>query len=516
MKTSDRRQFLVDVGRGMLISSVGMTTAAELGLAKAVGSAPNSRLTFGSLEPLVSLLQETAPEDLLPKLVGELRKGVKLKSLVSAGALANVRAFAGQDYIGYHTFMALFPALKMSEQLPIEQQALPVLKVLYRNSRQIQDKQRHHEDALHPVAKSNAVQQQDGKSLQGTVREVNWGQAESQFAALCDGPANEAFNQLQYVVQDEVDVHRVVLSWRSFAMLDVAGTEFAHSLLRQSVLYCLDAEQRMHNQKYSSSEIRNLLPRLLSDYRLGGRPIGNRQGDDRWLSELSSVIFAGTREQAAEAVAMALAEGYAPEHVGEAISIAANQLLLHDPGRLEKYSTEGKPPGCVHGDSVGVHASDAANAWRHISRVGDSRNRVSSLIVGAFHTAGQLHQASKEPYPFQAEFSLINKDDAAWLLAELEESILENNQARACALAHRYGELNLPTRPLLDQLLKYAVSEDGALHAEKYYQTVQEEFATTRPSFRWRQIIGLARVTASEYGYAAPGYQEARELLSLS
>ena len=26
-------------------------------------------------------------------------------------------------------------------------------------------------------------------------------------------------------------------------------------------------------------------------------------------------------------------------------------------------------------------------------------------------------------------------------------------------------------------MLKYAVSEDGSLHAEKYYRTVQEEFA---------------------------------------
>ena len=31
-------------------------------------------------------------------------------------------------------------------------------------------------------------------------------------------------------------------------------------------------------------------------------------------------------------------------------------------------------------------------------------------------------------------------------------------------------------------LLKYAVSEDGALHAEKYYNTVREEFASTRPA----------------------------------
>jgi hypothetical protein len=59
------------------------------------------------------------------------------------------------------------------------------------------------------------------------------------------------------------------------------------------------------------------------------------------------------------------------------------------------------------------------------------------------------------------------------------------------------------------------VSQDGALHAEKYYRTATEEFKMARPAFRWRQVVSLARVTASEFGYPAPGYAEARELLGI-
>ena len=70
-------------------------------------------------------------------------------------------------------------------------------------------------------------------------------------------------------------------------------------------------------------------------------------------------------------------------------------------------------------------------------------------------------------------------------------------------------------RRAFDLLLKYSVSEDGALHAEKYYRTVTEEFAATRPAFRWRQLVALARVTASECGQPAPGYAEACKLLKL-
>ena len=44
-------------------------------------------------------------------------------------------------------------------------------------------------------------------------------------------------------------------------------------------------------------------------------------------------------------------------------------------------------------------------------------------------------------------------------------------------MVHRYSTSNQPVRPLWDMLLRYAISEDGALHAEKFYRTVTEEFA---------------------------------------
>ena len=72
-----------------------------------------------------------------------------------------------------------------------------------------------------------------------------------------------------------------------------------------------------------------------------------------------------------------------------------------------------------------------------------------------------------------------------------------------------------PRDKVIGKPLRYAVSEDGALHAEKYYRTVPEEFSATRPAFRWRQLVALARVTASEYGRPAAGMAEARELLKV-
>ena len=153
MNRSHRREFLADVGRGMLVASVGSALAQDLGLASAaLADDSASRLTFGPMEPLVALMQETPTDRLLPAVVERIKAGEDLRQLVAAAALANARTFGGQDYDGYHALMALVPAYQMSRELPESQQALPVLKVLYRNTNHIQQMGGHSHEALHPVA----------------------------------------------------------------------------------------------------------------------------------------------------------------------------------------------------------------------------------------------------------------------------------------------------------------------------------------------------------------------------
>jgi hypothetical protein len=120
-----------------------------------------------------------------------------------------------------------------------------------------------------------------------------------------------------------------------------------------------------------------------------------------------------------------------------------------------------------------------------------------------------------EPLPVKYHLAGVKSEDAATLLRETEEAIRGNLQGHAAAVVHRYGQLDHDARPMFALMLKYAVSEDGSLHAEKFYRTASHEFETTRPAFRWRQVVALARVTASEYGRPAAGMQEARSLLKV-
>src|SRR5262245_62553391 len=148
----DRREFLADVGRGMLVASVGPALALDMGLASAaMAGGDTGRLTFGSMEPLVSLMQETPIDRFLPAVVERIKAGADLRQLVAAAALANARTFGGQDYDGYHAIMALAPSYQMACELPESKRALPVLKVLYRNTRHIQEKGGPSHEALHPV-----------------------------------------------------------------------------------------------------------------------------------------------------------------------------------------------------------------------------------------------------------------------------------------------------------------------------------------------------------------------------
>jgi hypothetical protein len=514
-----RREFLTEVSKGVLVTAVGYEVAHDLGLASALAEEASDALAFGTMEPLVRLMQETPVDKLLPALADKLEAGTELRQLLAAAALANARTFGGEDYVGFHTMMALAPAFHMAQELPRESRALPVFKVLYRNTNRIQERGGRKNEILRKIkAGSLSESNPGGEQLREAVRHMEAHEAEALFAALSQRSPDDAFNDLLYAVQDHTEVHRVVLPYRAWDLLGLIGKEQAHTLLRQSVRYCVKAENWVRNS--GRTEPRALLPKLLEEHKLLGSAPGERKADDKWVDELSQAFFKSSAPQAAEAAAAALAEGFSPADIGEAISLAANQLILRDHGRTPREEQLGKPPGSVHGDSIGVHASDSANAWRNMARVANARNSFASIILGAYQVA--LDRTDRggdfqnwQPLPLSRHLDEVKSKDADALLREADEAIRANLQGKVSAIVHRYGELGHAPRPIFDLLLRYAVSEDGALHAEKFYRTVTEEFASTRPSYRWRHVVALARVTASEFGRPAAGMAEARALLKV-
>jgi hypothetical protein len=297
-------------------------------------------------------------------------------------------------------------------------------------------------------------------------------------------------------------------------MQNIVGTEHALTLLRQSLHYCIGMEP---HRRADWDEHGTMLSSLMDEFHLMGKPLGTKQADDAFIEELSHVFSTASASDAARAAATALADGIAPEAIGEALSLSATMLVLKDAGRQPQWEDRLKPAGSVHGDSRGVHASDAANAWRNLATATRGHSAMSCLLIGAWQVARDRGDASNllpSALPAKHQLDRISETTADKLLSKLDDAIVNNLQGNACAIAHRYGELGLPVDKVFETLLRYAVSEDGALHAEKYFNTVLDDFHATRPSMRWRHISSLARVTASEYGKPAAGQTEARELVS--
>ena len=81
----------------------------------------------------------------------------------------------------------------------------------------------------------------NGEALRTAVRASDMGKAEQIFAGIAKHGADDAFNALLMSVHDHTDVHRVVLPYRAWEMLDLVGKERADTMLRQSVHYCVKA-----------------------------------------------------------------------------------------------------------------------------------------------------------------------------------------------------------------------------------------------------------------------------------
>ena len=521
MLTRTRRELFGDVGRGMIAAGIGTALASDLGFGTAWAADDAARLTFGDLDPLVTFLQETPPDQLIAKAVEKLKTGTELKQLIAAAALTNARAFGGDDYVGFHTLMALAPAFQMSQaETDATRKPLAVLKVLHRNATRLKEFG-NTKETLKVVAPGRVENdRQGGEQLRDVVRKADLTTAEATFAAICaKGKPEDALNQLLVEVADATEVHRVVLVSRAWDLTRFVGTERAHTMLRQSVHYCVNVEKHPNQQKYNAP-LREQLPKLLDQYKLLGAKPGSRSADDAWVEQFANTVFSSTATQAAEAVAAALAEGFSADAIGEALSLAANQFVLRDEGRPKAWAAPNKPEGSVHGDSTGVHACDTIHAWRNLASIGDRRTQVTGLILAGYQI-GQDHTSRTDftkwvAYPRPEHCEKVKGVPADSLLKELDAAIRDKDQARATALTARIGtERSDQANSVFALLRGYAISEDGALHAEKYFATTTDEFARARSAFKWRQLVALARVTASQYGYAAPGHKEACERLKV-
>ncbi len=300
-----------------------------------------------------------------------------------------------------------------------------------------------------------------------------------------------------------------------YGLVELLGHEYAYTILRQCVRFCVDSRAgALKRHKRPESPIRALMPKLLDQYKLAGKTPGTRDPGDAAVEELAAHDLQGPPDKLGRSRRRGAGRRDQPEVVGEAISLASNLLVLR----------QGTDQWRTHGDSAGVHSSDATNAFRNMARNADaardrradrrglSRRHSSAVQRRGLSDRRTSRRRSRRPTP-------------TGLLAEAEDAVRHNDQGRAAAA-------------IADLRRSRGIPPDGVFqtHAQVHDQRRRpparrevlphraEEFRTTRPAFRWRQIVGLARVTASAYGYdredkhgfRAPGYEDACKLLKVT
>src|SRR5207253_4702193 len=178
--------------------------------------------------------------------------------------------------------------------------ALPVLKVVARNAGCIHDPRRRSRARLQPVAPAPLPQGRSGGELLRAATRPE--EAERILAALLtQESARHAYNDLlSNAIEQSIDVHAIVMVWRAWDLLDLAGEGHAVTMLRQGVAAGGDPE-------FGAP-----LVRLFDQYRLLERPRVSRPAEDSWVDRMSRTIFEVGRTQAIDAVASALAEGIDP------------------------------------------------------------------------------------------------------------------------------------------------------------------------------------------------------------
>ena len=99
-------------------------------------------------------------------------------------------------------------------------------------------------EVLHPVKPAALPKgRTGGEMVRAAVHGKTCKRPRATFAAVAARGAEEAFNELQLTLQDCTEVHRVVMLGRAWDLVDLIGKDQAHTLLRQSVHYCVKNEK---------------------------------------------------------------------------------------------------------------------------------------------------------------------------------------------------------------------------------------------------------------------------------
>ena len=487
------------------------------------------------IEPLVRLVEDTAPEEIVESVLQRLRTGTSVRDMLTASALAVSRSCElPADHHGgpVHPVSGVHGVLRLSQRLEGDDQNVPVVQNVALANKHIHDVETGPTSMLDiaslmtPDDGSATIEEAFVSALQ---RRKPLAAERYLLAALSRLSPDQVLDCILTVAipraaLDEHHFNYVVFTART---LDEIGWQWAPVLLRPPVRYVAShpalygafgfpddyVDEILRNWRDFSS-----IEGLIDEFRLLQIDLRQTTGADETTSvgELARCI--GLPENVARIprlLAEALASGLSLEGAGEALSVGAAELFLR----------------CRHASPDEVHMHTAINARRYLLKRENLGLRTKLLALLSWNRDPEVHFANTSircvpehmcfsPGADEATLAGLPKLDQDELLDAIEESIRSHpeipaSQARkgiqdlvawpkiqhTLALAEQYAVLGYDPAAFFARVGVLACEDEvSEMHGYKFQQAVYEEYHTTRPDYRWFHLVSVVKHVACIFG----------------
>ncbi len=473
------------------------------------------------IEPLVQLVEETAPDRIVAATHDKLATGTSVKDMLLASALAVVRSSdlpPGHHGGPLHPIAGLHAVRHIAARLPSEYARLPVIQNVAMANKHI------HSPAMGPFILADAQpvsERDDVDATLGAFRTAYgrgvYNACDHYFLYLVDHLSPMQMLELLLEVgipKNQLDDHYFlfpVFTWRA---LEYFGWEWTKYIGRAPVRYVTRP-----TMPFSLGAV----DALIHKYELLERDLRSETGDDETaaVTALADEIGRCSKfHEIPEMLARALADGLSLEGAGEGLSVGGSSIFLR--------SQTGNP--------MDVHINTGANTRRYLLRQRELSRRIKLQALLVWNTGPEVMMAQRmlapdaQPEPERVAALPPRSQDA--LLQEMEAVIsglpigerlpaasvatwiATDEVKHVAALAQQYANSDYAPDPLITMLGKIACRDSfSEMHAYKHHQATYEEFHATRPSLRWRHLVSAVQAAAISHGRVQDVFEHAAEVM---
>lgn len=492
-----------------------------------------------TIEPLVTLVEQTPPERIVEKTLDVLRAGTPPHDVLTASALAVSRASElPADHHGgpVHPVSGIHGVHHLSRRLTGDARFLPIVQNVALANKHIHDVETGPSAMLElePLEAQAGGSKTTAQAFVTAMAQRHPLAAERYLLALLKRcKPGEILDLILSVALPRAALDEHHFNYPVFAAraLDDIGWEWADVILRPTVRYVAGHPPLYgaHGfpDHYVDELLRNYrdfatLERLIEEHRLLeiDSAAGRGEHETAWIGELGERISEpGNFRRIPHLVAAALADGLSLEGAGEALSTGAAMLTLRG--------------DFASADEVHMHT--AINARRYLLRLDgiSLKNKLLGLLSWnrdpEIHFAGvHVRVPERTPYRPQADAAVIEalpshgQDELLDAISEsvAAQPVIPAERAReeirnlvvwpsirhTLALAQKYAEDACDPEAYFARIAELACQDDvSEMHGYKFQQAVYEEYHSVAPPYRWVHLVAAIRHVAFFAGVQPKG-----------